>query len=89
MITMGKLKEMKDAATAKTPKAGSPEDNRNMDKVKAEAKKRATKMLAEPPAYKKGGKVKKTGMALVHKGEKVMTQKQVRKQTQKRKGSCK
>jgi hypothetical protein len=25
--------------------------------------------LASPPSYKKGGKVKKTGMALVHKGE--------------------
>jgi hypothetical protein len=34
---------------------------------------------AEPPSYKKGGTVKKTGMALVHKGEKVLTKKQAAK----------
>jgi hypothetical protein len=31
---------------------------------------------ASPAQYKVGGKVKKTGMALVHKGEKVLTAKQ-------------
>lgn len=35
--------------------------------------------MASPPAFKKGGKVKKTGMALVHKGEKVLTAKQANK----------
>jgi len=29
--------------------------------------------IANPPAYKKGGVVKKTGVAKVHKGEKVLT----------------
>jgi hypothetical protein len=32
--------------------------------------------MAVPDSYKKGGKVKKTGLALVHKGEKVLTKKQ-------------
>ena len=32
--------------------------------------------LAQPRAFKKGGSVKKTGYALVHKGEKVLTKKQ-------------
>jgi hypothetical protein len=34
---------------------------------------------ANPSAFKKGGKVKKSGMAMVHKGETVMTPKQMRK----------
>lgn len=33
------------------------------------------------PGYKKGGKVKKTGIALVHKGERVLTRSQNRKFT--------
>lgn len=32
--------------------------------------------MASPPSFKCGGEVKKTGMALVHKGEKVLTKKQ-------------
>lgn len=36
-------------------------------------------MMAEPRAFKKGGEVKKTGMALVHKGEKVLTKSQQKK----------
>lgn len=35
--------------------------------------------MASPPAFKKGGDVKKTGMALVHKGEKVLTKDQAKK----------
>jgi hypothetical protein len=34
--------------------------------------------MASPPAYKKGGKVHKTGMAKVHKGEVVLTAKKVK-----------
>jgi hypothetical protein len=34
---------------------------------------------ALPPGYKRGGKVRKTGMAKVHKGERVLTAKQDRK----------
>lgn len=36
------------------------------------------------PSYKKGGVVKKTGMAKVHKGERVLTKKQARKRMEKR-----
>lgn len=35
-------------------------------------------------SYKKGGKVKQTGMALVHKGERVLTKKQAAKPAVKR-----
>jgi hypothetical protein len=35
--------------------------------------------MADPPMFKKGGTVKKTGMALVHKGEKVLTKQQQKK----------
>ena len=35
--------------------------------------------MASPPSYKKGGTVKKTGMAKVHKGEKVLTKDQAKK----------
>ncbi len=31
------------------------------------------------PGYKRGGKVKKTGLAKVHKGERVLTKKQAKK----------
>lgn len=34
---------------------------------------------AQPSSYKKGGKVKKTGMAKVHKGERVLTKAQTKK----------
>jgi hypothetical protein len=46
---------------------------------------------AQPSSYKKGGKVKKTGTALVHKGEVVLTKaeakKYKKKETRKRTGS--
>lgn len=35
--------------------------------------------VATPPGFKKGGTVKKTGLALVHKGERILTAKQARK----------
>ena len=34
---------------------------------------------AEPSTYKRGGKVRKGGMARVHKGERVLTRKQARR----------
>jgi len=37
--------------------------------------KRKTEKKKEYPSYKKGGKVKKTGLALVHKGERVVPRK--------------
>jgi hypothetical protein len=36
---------------------------------------RATSAMASPPSYAKGGKVRKTGLAKVHKGEFVLTKK--------------
>jgi hypothetical protein len=35
--------------------------------------------LASPPSFKKGGKVKRTGMAKVHQGEVVLTKSQAKK----------
>lgn len=35
--------------------------------------------LADPSSFKRGGKVRKTGRALVHKGERVLTKAQTRK----------
>jgi len=43
---------------------------------------------ASPSSYKKGGKVKKTGVARVHKGETVLTAKEAKKYA-KKKGSQK
>jgi len=40
---------------------------------------------AVPKGFKKGGKVKKTGVALVHKGERVLTAKQAKKKAHGRK----
>ena len=51
---------------------------------KAESGELPSLKKAEPDSYAKGGMVKKTGMALVHKGEKVLTKKQV--EAQKKKG---
>jgi len=45
---------------------------------------RAMEAVASPPSYAKGGVVKKTGLAKVHKGEKVLTlaqRKQLKKLT--------
>lgn len=48
---------------------------------------------ADPPVLKRGGKVRKTGMALVHKGERMLTAKQDKKRRSKgrsgRKGRAK
>lgn len=39
----------------------------------------STSTSADPDNYKRGGLVKKTGMAKVHKGEKVLTKKQTKR----------
>lgn len=39
---------------------------------------------AKPSSYSKGGKVKRSGRAKVHKGERVLTKKQTRKYEKKR-----
>lgn len=36
--------------------------------------------MASPPSFKKGGTVKKSGLAMVHKGEKVLTKAQQKKE---------
>lgn len=41
-------------------------------------------LTADPPSYKRGGKVRKTGIAKVHKGERVLTKKQQKKYLSKR-----
>jgi len=44
----------------------------------AQIKQATTPPQAQPNTYKKGGKVKKSGMAKVHKGERVLNSKQTR-----------
>jgi hypothetical protein len=41
---------------------------------------------ADPGEFKRGGKVRKTGMAKVHKGEKVLTKRQAKRMERKRGG---
>jgi len=41
--------------------------------------------LAKPHSAKRGGKVKRTGMAKIHRGERVLTKKQARKYESKKK----
>ena len=48
------------------------------DLSRAVNKKAVSTVEASPSAYKKGGKVKRTGRALVHKGEVVLTAQKVR-----------
>ena len=61
---------MESAAQAKATKA---KDMTVSDMAAEEAKKRGL------PGYKKGGTIKKTGLALVHKGEKVIPKKDAKK----------
>ena len=42
-------------------------------------KQKSGETSADPPSYKRGGKVRKTGKAKVHKGERVLTKAQARK----------
>jgi len=55
------------------------ERERLLNEERRRADRELEKRLANPGSYKKGGKVKKTGMALVHKGEVVLTAKQAAK----------
>ena len=48
------------------------------DLSRAVNKKAVSTVEASPSAYKKGGKVKRTGRALVHKGEVVLTAQKVK-----------
>lgn len=56
--------------------------------MKADQQKPAPQPQAKPSTFKRGGKVKKTGMAKVHKGERVLTRKQNRRfEAARRRGS--
>jgi len=46
-------------------------------------------LFAKPKSFKKGGKVKKTGIARVHKGEVVLTAAEAKKCSGKKKGTHK
>lgn len=41
--------------------------------------KKKTPQTANPPSYKRGGRVKKGGTAKVHRGEKVLTKRQAKR----------
>lgn len=61
----------------------------HQDQIKAEARKMVTgsSKATDPKqldSYKKGGTVKKTGLARLHRGERVLTKKQARKYPRKR-----
>lgn len=47
--------------------------------AKAGAKRSTSMQSAEPDSYKRGGTVRKTGMAKVHKGERVLTKRQAKR----------
>ena len=85
MAKTKKLTKAEREAIAKANTLRPPMGRSETEEVKAMPKRPAVTRLppeapmASPPSYKKGGKVKKTGMALVHKGERVMTRKQQRK----------
>lgn len=53
--------------------SGKQSDNIASDQAKADAAKKSNADFEEldVPSYKKGGKIKKTGLAYMHKGEKV------------------
>ena len=56
-----------------------PNKNQIKPKPSMTTPKPSSKMAMSTPSYKKGGKVKKTGMALVHKGEMVVPKRKGKK----------
>jgi hypothetical protein len=71
-----KKPEAKDLGSGYAKEAAAASKTRN-DKTKQVAD--ALESGKEMPSYKKGGKIKKTGPALVHKGEHMLTTSQVKK----------
>jgi hypothetical protein len=59
------------------------------DTAEDTAKRLASENKAKPFAFKKGGRVKKGGLALVHTGEKVMTKSQAKSASGRKMISCK
>lgn len=71
-----------DAGMGGKPKAGPKKPTKPVKQISTSSGQQLTPsapMAAKPNAYKKGGKVRKTGIALVHKGERVLTAKQAKK----------
>ena len=76
----GAIQSGKDAANDVAQAASSIGDkSKNVDA----AKKAGDSQSASPSSYKHGGLVKKSGMAKVHKGERVLTKSQNRKRMSK------
>ncbi len=67
------------------PKAAPKDEKLNFSGTKDTLKSRkdAIDQLASPNSFSKGGMVKKTGMAKVHAGEKVLTKSQTKKMSKK------
>ena len=67
-------------AEPKPKKKEEKKEMYNTGDLKGDLKKRGEELKkADPDKYKKGGMVKKTGQALVHKGERVLTKPQTKK----------
>lgn len=65
----------KQQSSSSTPLKMSKQDDSGSEEKASEA----ADYWASPKSYKRGGKVKKTGYAKVHKGEKVLTKKQAKR----------
>ena len=67
----------KSSAKPKQEQVGAKQGKEAMSAI--EARKKVLQQAASPDSYKKGGKVKKGGMAKVHTGERVLNTKQTKK----------
>ena len=77
----GITSQIKKARDKKKQKDGGKSQANQMDKSPVSSSDSSSS--AEPSEYKRGGMVRKTGMALVHKGERVLTRKQQRSRRRK------
>ena len=84
---MGVVRDLMGIGTGSSPKGSDSSDSggstKPLDTVKRLFKKRPDNQSdsfspAGVDSYKRGGKVKRTGLARVHKGERVLTKKQQR-----------
>lgn len=79
-LTKAEREAIAKANTIRPPKGKSEEQQvKELPKRPAITRLPPEAPAAYPTSYKKGGKVKKTGLALVHKGERVLTKKQASK----------
>lgn len=54
------------------------------DKASGKSMEQRVKEIGTVPSYKKGGKIRKTGLAFVHKGERVVPKSKVKRMARKR-----